>query len=292
MSASADGAARARSLLGRTWNELSDRVGGVHVGLGGRPPGVTLVSVYRRRNADNVRRLVSSLGSDSEVRLHALDEPAPGLADLTVSTGPGMRMDLIADLLAGRDVARGRPVVIADDDVRFVQREGLQRFLTACDVGGLDIAMPAHHESSVHTFRVTRRRPWRTARLTSFVEVGPLVWLSTTALDEVLPFPPGSGMGWGVDVRWSVKGAGVLRLAVVDATPVRHLGAVGAAYGVDEAREQSDRMAASVGVDSAYDLAHDLGPVWRAWRRRPPWSISDHLAGTRPTGAGGSPSPS
>jgi hypothetical protein len=137
--------------------------------------------------------------------------------------------------------------------------------------GGLDFAMPAHLRESAHTFRVTEERSFSTARLTRFVEVGPLVLLSPRAMAAVYPFPPEARMGWGLDVLWSTLGEQGYRFGVVDATPMMHVGIVGVAYDQDYEREQLQACCAVAGVDSAYDLTLDPTPVWRPWSSRPPW---------------------
>lgn len=106
------------------------------------------------------------------------------------------------------------------------------------------------------------------ARTVRMVEVGPVLALSPSAVAQVCPFPGDSGMGWGLDVRWSQLPG--LRHGYVDATPIRHHGAVGVAYEKrDETRRLDDELARA-GVDSLPDMAQTL-ERWPVWSRRPPW---------------------
>jgi hypothetical protein len=88
---------------------------------------------------------------------------------------------------------------------------------------------------------------------------------------QVFPFPVDARMGWGLDVLWTRFQQQGLRLGVVDATPMLHLGAVGVAY--EGAYEYSalDAALAHVGVTGTEALTVNLGRPWRKWRRRPPW---------------------
>ncbi len=180
-------------------------------------------------------------------------------------------MPLLGRLLAEHPAEAGQYVVLADDDVELSTRWG-GRFPALARAACLDFAMPAHAPGSAHTFRVTQQRATTTARLTEFVEIGPLVLLSPRAVARVVPFPAEARMGWGLDVAWSLLLRDGLRLGVVDATPMRHLGAVGVAYDQEFERAELERSCRAAGVESAYDMARETGQVWRPWQRRPAWA--------------------
>jgi hypothetical protein len=216
----------------------------------------------------------------STAQLHALDEESPRLRSWTVGSGPGARMPLLDRMVRGAPPRPDDYVLLADDDVALVG-SGLSRFVSLAHASRLDLAMPAHEAGSHWTFRVTCQRPFSTVRRTRFVEVGPLLLLSPRAFSRVYPFPVTARMGWGLDVRWSSMASDGMRLGVVDATPMRHLGAVGEAY--DRAHEEGElaRHCAEAGVDSAYDLAWDTGEVWRPWSRVAPWVSGATMVDTR-----------
>ncbi len=109
---------------------------------------------------------------------------------------------------------------MADDDVDLPPRF-LDRFIALCDSLRLDIAQPAQSARSHAAWRVTRRRPG-VARITRFVEIGPVTAFSRRAAAGLLPFPE-LRFGWGLDNHW----AALARergwtLGVIDALPVRH----------------------------------------------------------------------
>ncbi|HEU0131824.1 MAG TPA: hypothetical protein VFQ85_12620 [Mycobacteriales bacterium] len=230
------------------------------------PPAVVLC-VYRARNARVVRRLVrQAVTSGAEVRLWALDEVVPSLAAVTVGSGPGGKFALADRLLAAAPVPRDAWVVVADDDVRLP----LKRFLALAGRAAFDLSMPAHlrHRSNL-SHAITLRARWSLARVTEFVEIGPVFAVSPAWRDEVLPFGD-VGMGWGLEADWyglSRRGA---RLGIVDAAPCRHLAPVAASY---EQGEERDRMAARLaanGLGGLHEVQRTLA-TWRPWQRTPPW---------------------
>ena len=183
-------------------------------------------------------------------------------------------MPLFAQLIEHDPPEPTRSVLLADDDVFFVGRHG-QLFATIARAAELDLAMPAHVADSEHTFRVTEQKAFSTARETQFVEIGPLVLLSPRAFKDVFPFPESARMGWGLDVYWSMLASQGRRLGIVDATPMKHIGAVGASYDQTYERAQLAYYCELAGVESAYSLANPSPAVWRPWQSSPPWMVPD-----------------
>src|SRR5262249_8900916 len=143
-------------------------------------PALNVVAIYRRRNAATLLELLEpAVRAGAGVSLWALDEVDPSLERWTSGCGPGGRFAL-ANRLVDPDAGW---VVLADDDVRF--RDGdvveLVRYARALD---LDISQPAHALGSNVSHSFTRRAPFRVARWTSFVEIGPVVAFSRRALSH------------------------------------------------------------------------------------------------------------
>lgn len=136
-------------------------------------------------------------------------------------TGPGGKFENLNALVGSRDPGAYDWIVVIDDDVHL-PKGFLDDFLAGADRAGLEIAQPAHRLRSHAAWPVTRRRPWTTARRTTFVEIGPVTAFGPEAATTLLPFPD-LRMGWGLDAHW----AAVARergwaIGVVDATPVGH----------------------------------------------------------------------
>ena len=183
---------------------------------------VLVLSIYRP--GSRLPGAVPALRSDRhEVRL-AFGATSPG-AD------PELALDTaLTDLEGGKFENLNRLVeaagnsydwvLVTDDDVELPPRF-LDRFVALCDALGLDLAQPAQTSLSHAAWAVTRRRPG-IARITNFVEIGPVTAFSRRAAGEFLPFPP-LRFGWGLDSHWgAVARERGWTLGVIDALPVRH----------------------------------------------------------------------
>jgi len=212
----ADLALNARAALARTGRRL-DR-------LAERAPRreVLVLSVYRP--GSRLPRAVEKLRSarhDVRFAFGATSQEAdPALAADTLLTGlGGGKFENLNRLLeAGGGIEDW--VIVVDDDVELAPRF-LDRFIAICEALALDLAQPAQTSLSHAAWAVTRRRPGL-ARITSFVEIGPVTAFSRRAAEQFLPFPE-LRFGWGLDNHW----AALARergwtLGVIDALPVRH----------------------------------------------------------------------
>ena len=141
---------------------------------------------------------------------------------VTAPTGNAGKFQNLNGLLAGRDLEAYDWVLVLDDDIAL-PGGFLDAFLCAAESAGLVLAQPAHRRRSHAAWQVTRRHGGATARITSFVEIGPLTAFSRQAATALLPFPD-LRMGWGLDAHWAAvaRDAG-WPIGVVDATPIEHL---------------------------------------------------------------------
>jgi len=183
---------------------------------------VLVLSIYRP--GSRLPRTLPGLRSERhEVRV-ALGATSPG-ADpaLTLDTAltgmDGGKFENLNRLLGATGIEYDW-ILVCDDDVDLPPRF-LDRFVALCDALDLDLAQPAQSALSHAAWEVTRRRPGL-ARITGFVEIGPVTAFSRRAAAELLPFPE-LRFGWGLDNHW----AAVARergwtLGVIDALPVRH----------------------------------------------------------------------
>jgi hypothetical protein len=228
-----------------------------------------VVGVYRGRNAPHVQRLLApALAAGWSTAWWALDGVAPELEQHTVGTGPGERLVLLDEALE-RHGRQDGAVVLADDDIRF-ERGDLLTLVDLAARAGLGLAQPAHAPGSAVSHGITRVRPRSRVRLTTFVEGGPLVVIAPEWTSRVLPLPRSRGMGWGIELDWMDLSSDGLRLGIVDATPVVHLGNVGGTYDDTEIRARMREELAARGVDDWAPLQRTLA-TWRPWQRRPPW---------------------
>ncbi|MGH9355845.1 MAG: hypothetical protein ACRD10_06915 [Terriglobia bacterium] len=232
---------------------------------------VLLLGIYRHKNAAIVATHLDEIKSQGwEVKLWALDTIHPDLEAYSVGAGKGLRMPLLNRLMKGENLASFDWVVVMDDDFVFV-RGSLSSFLAIAGHAGLALAQPAHSVKSQRAFWFfTLYNPVAVARLTTFVEIGPIVAIHQDWAERILPFPEASGMGWGLDIQWSDLRRAGARLGIVDWVTLRHMQAVGRGYDNSGEDERASRLLLDRGFRSLRDLQKTQA-VWRPWQRHAPW---------------------
>lgn len=235
----------------------------------------TLVGIYRRRNAEHVRRLVDEARDALwATAWWALDEPDESLAEITVGTGHGQRLALLNETISRVREQTGW-IVVSDDDLSFT-RGGLVSLLEMCRSARFDLAQPARSDDNRAHARnvahdITRARRVSRARLTTFVEIGPLFVVGPTWRGRIVPFPEEREMGWGLELDWFSLHEQGCRLGIVDAVRIEHLGAPGADYDFRAYAHRVHQELADRGFDGWHEVQRTLA-VWRPWQRTPPWA--------------------
>lgn len=224
-------------------------------------PEFTLIGIYRRRNAATMARLAEQA---PRVLLWGLDGVHPALASATLGEGPGGRFDLLNRLAAE---VESPYIVVADDDVR-IMAQSLAVLVAITAHFFLDLCQPAHGLRSIHGHRITMRRPLSVLRETNFVDIGPILVIGPRFRERIVPFPPGLNMGWAVELDWMElcehDGA---RLGIVDAVPIRHIGAIAGHY---DATGEKARVKARL----AQRGAARFDEVWRVYKTVRPWQFA------------------
>ena len=248
-------------------------------------PEVSLYCVYRAKNAARVRRLCEAIARFGAVpHLWALDRADPRLSRWTRGTGPGRKFELLSKLYEGHRPGEDAWLLLIDDDVE-VSRRGWRRLLRTSRAAGFDLSQPAHGRGSHRSHVLTRARFAR-ARMTTFVEIGPVVLVSPRVRNEVVPFPPHDGMGWTLDFAWHDLSKEGYRLGIVDAVRMRHVGAVGQDYDSTEDRRAVRAELDARGLRDVPDM-HQTLAVWQWWQAKCPWI--GPLPGGRDVGQGATP---
>lgn len=224
-------------------------------------------AVYRRRNADQLARLIDEPGVSA--RLWALDETAPELAGRTLGSGPGGKFTLLNELLEREPPRDGSTVVFADDDVRL-PAGGLAALAGWAARSGLELFQPAHAARSHASHGITVAVPASLVRTTDFVEIGPVFAVTGRGRDAVLPFPEEASMGWGLELTWRDLCEQGLRLGVVDAVRMVHLSPVAAGYDDSQMRRATGERLAALGA-TRWSQVQTVGQRWWRWQDRPPW---------------------
>ena len=226
--------------------------------------------MYRHQNAERLATICEQCGGADQIHLWALDRRHPTLDTWTAGEGPGLRSDLLNALYSRVPEEFPGLVLLSDDDYEFTNG-GLSTFIATAVAASLDIAQPGHDRLSRWSHWLTVARRLSIVRLTTFVEIGPLVAISPRWRSRVLPFPEDSGMGWGTDLAWSDLRAEGCRLGVVDSTLLRHVNpVVGAdAYDVQAGIQDMEPLYAARG---GYHAALRTLGTWWPWQRRPTWA--------------------
>ncbi len=197
------------------------------------PRRVLVLSIYRP--GSRLPGAASQLASDRHhVRLvmGSTGEADPALEEHTAATQmSGGKFENLNRLLAVAPALDEYDwLLVVDDDVALVPRF-LDRYIALCERLGLDLSQPAQTMRSHAAWRVSRRRPFSLARVTRYVEIGPVTAFTRPVAQALTPFPE-LRFGWGLDNHWgALARERGWRLGVVDALPMRHeTGRVAATY--------------------------------------------------------------
>jgi predicted O-methyltransferase YrrM len=219
------------------------------------------------------------------IHLWALDDPVPAAAPFTRGGGPAGKFEALNHLLphtAGADL-----VLFVDDDVRLGP-DFVPSYTAAVAAVGAALAQPALTEGSHYSHPITLRRKGCWARLTTFVESGPVVSMTREFLDLATPFPASNPMGWGIESQWrDVADRRGLRQAIIDCCPVEHSHRpVGSRYDIGAAARDMERFWADRGLRPFEPEV--VREYYRIYERRqdylsefpPPAEAVEHARGT------------
>lgn len=235
----------------------------------------TIVGIYRRRNAPYVLSLLEpALAQGWVTGWWALDETHPDLRTVTLGEGPGLKLPLLNETWHRLGSPAGW-TVFSDDDLRFRSGDVVE-FIRRCARAGFDLAQPARARGTQLSHGITIAPRFSRARLTTFVESGPLFAVGPRCRARILPLPEERGMGWGVEIDWHDLAQDGCKLGIVDATAIEHLGSVGKEY---EANEIKARMFAELHERGHPEWAgmRETLATWFLWQVKPPWTRDSEI---------------
>jgi hypothetical protein len=267
-----------RSYLNNRYRKLS--LAGIHLlfqpallrQLRGVRQKALILGVYSYDNVAVLHRIIEEAEHwHWEVRLWALDRIHPSVARYCRGAGKGPKFPLLNRLTRDCNLPGFDWVVVTDDDVLF-EYGSLATFLSIADRAGMNLAQPAHASRSFVNHKITVREPLSIARLTTFVEIGPLFAIKRDCYDKFLPFPESMGMGWGLDIKWTDLQANGARFGIVDWVTLHHLRPLGSA-GTYDMRPELIRMEELLRARGHHSLAELQKTVatWHVWQGSPPW---------------------
>lgn len=189
---------------------------------------VLATGVYASGREAEVARIARELRESRswavEQRWIALSHGAasPELEEVTAAARtPRPKFELLNELLAPALLAPFDFLLVLDDDVQLPDGF-VDRYLELVARHDLALAQPARSHDGVVEHAFAEQMDGLDARLTRFVEPGPVFSVRRDAFGVLLPFDEKSPLGWGYEFVWPVamEAAG-LRMGIVDATPVR-----------------------------------------------------------------------
>jgi len=230
---------------------------------------VTILMVYRKRNARFVQLFLDEVGAGADVRLWALDETDPALEMHTAGSGPGTRFTHFNHLYQSRPSRDDSWVVLADDDFLFV-RGGLLRTINLMKRAGFALAQPGQSAMGWWTSTFNIARPFLVARDTNYVEQGPLVIVSPDFAKHILPLPESDDMGWGIEAVWFRKKEHGTRFGIIDDCRIVHWKRNATDYASAPEMERMYERLASADVKSIWQL-QSVNSRWSRWQQSPSW---------------------
>jgi len=200
---------------------------------------VSAISIYFEDSL--ILPLVEALQREKiEMHLWALEKIKPEIATLT--RGLGLKKKFMVLNALRSFVQDSDYVLITDDDV-VLPEHFVSEMLKITKFFGAEIAQPALTLDSYHSHKVTIQQKNTWARITNFVESGPVVLMSKIAFNYLTPFSKENPMGWGMDDEWSmIAQKRGWPLLIVDSCAVQHCyRPVGARYNKTAARSDMRR---------------------------------------------------
>ena len=185
---------------------------------------------------------------------------------------------LINQLLSCHELFNYDMLLVTDDDVDF-EPGWLDAFLSLQADADLALCQPARSPDSWIDHPFTKQLLGIDARLTRFVEIGPVFSVHRKAFDLLVPFDESWPMGWGLDLRWPVllEAAG-LQMGIVDGAPVVHrMRPPQVSYSPGDTR---DRMTAA--LDPSLVLERDAAQRTLSTRLGGRWATAEGLGSEDP----------
>ncbi|MBV0888059.1 hypothetical protein KTQ54_05825 [Komagataeibacter oboediens] len=129
-------------------------------------------------------------------------------------------------------------VIVTDDDVDLPPRF-LDMFIPLCEIMKLKISQPAHRYHSYTSFTFNYRKWNSIARVTRYVEDGPVTAFHRDALAYLFPFPE-LRWAWATDILFCHEAhKRNHNVGIVDYTAIEHLKPAGNDYSVREAMTEA-----------------------------------------------------
>ena len=201
--------------------------------------------------ADRLIHDITSALQASGVELHlwALQNAPANLASVTRGVGMQPKWTIMTRLMSS--IPPDFDYVLFFDDDIILAPNFVRDFFPIVQRMGAELAQPALTRDSFFSHQITLQDPTATARMTNFVESGPLVCMTRRFYELAQPYhDPISPLGWGYEAAWSDLGQKhALPLAIIDRCPVRHTRPVGHTYSMQTATQEMQSYCRKYGTE-------------------------------------------
>ena len=154
------------------------------------------------------------------------EKPIPEyMVDVTIgySKKKNPKFKVLNEILSDLDISGYDLLIISDDDIHLWDNF-IDVYVGYIYKYDLKVAQPARTKHSFYDHQICLQADSIVkARLTNFVEIGPIFSFSRDVFKYFLPFPSQSPMGYGLDYIWpKIAEKWKFNIGIVDATPVDH----------------------------------------------------------------------
>lgn len=192
---------------------------------------VLIIGVYLTDYENQAEHLIEQY---SRSKRHIVDQkwiaigknnPPDNLIDSTIfhSKDKIPKFKLLNDIIKKiDDIDSYDYLIISDDDV-VVHDNFIDIYIDLIEKFKIKLAQPARVSHSYNVHRIVLEDKKSLARITNFVEIGPIFSFHKSIFRSVIPFPESAQMGWGLDFIWPEIGRNNnFNLGIVDLVPVDH----------------------------------------------------------------------
>ena len=132
------------------------------------------------------------------------------------------KFKLLNSILADIDIDQYDYIIITDDDIA-VHDQFIDVYIETQEKYNIKLAQPSRTRFSYNAHPIVLQHKNSIARVTNFVEIGPIFSFHKSIYQHVIPFPVEAEMGWGLDFIWPKIGEmNNFNLGIIDIIAVDH----------------------------------------------------------------------
>lgn len=132
------------------------------------------------------------------------------------------KFTILNSMLENENIADYEYIIILDDDI-IIENNFIDNFLFLQSKYDFSLAQPSRTTNSYVDHPIVQRQNGVFARITNFVEIGPVFSVRNDIFNDIFPFDNTSPMGWGYENIWAKKINDLnKRMGIIDVVQVDH----------------------------------------------------------------------